>query len=347
MEYKRTMYLLSLLHSAADDSKRERLGELFKSAVISTDEYQKLKKLANSVTFFGPDGADMNQECETVSRNTLSQISESASNIQKMGLLIQQIENELKKADSLLTSVGFVDDDFIAVKNEQVETYHSFYKEFANMICYYLISQFGIKAIRNLTFNNKAGLQETAKLVNQQYGNELLMSYQSKKPLAWKISNQSFNSDNLICYQGFTLDYDDISLSSMLKKVEEKEFYRIAPYLFVATTTSAPVLFVGFGNILGIDINHALSLLDSEIVTNLPLTAFSQSFEAPDLVGAITRALNTDCFCIPPEDIVAALNRQNLSNVVASRKENNRCVICGRTLNGRVACKEHWTISSQ
>ena len=44
MEYKRVTYLLSLLHSATEGEKKEQIGELFKRAVISTDEYQKLKK---------------------------------------------------------------------------------------------------------------------------------------------------------------------------------------------------------------------------------------------------------------------------------------------------------------
>ena len=55
MEYKRTMYLLSLLHSATEEAKKERIGELFRQAVTSTNEYQRLKKLLQSVSFLGID----------------------------------------------------------------------------------------------------------------------------------------------------------------------------------------------------------------------------------------------------------------------------------------------------
>lgn len=347
MEYKRTMYLLSLLHSAAEGAKKERIGDLFKNAVTSTDEYQQLKKLLHSVTFLGFDGAAKHDESEAALQNTISDIVNSTENIKRLQLLISQIENELKKADRLLGEVGFFDEDFIAVQSKKVDLYGKFYKELANMICYYLISQFGVKSIRNLTFNHKAGFQETTKLVNQQYGNELFMSYHSKKPLTWKISRQSFNSDNVICYQGVKIEYDDTPISDVLQKVKEEEYYRIAPFVFAATSPSVPAQYIGFGNIIGVDILRGLSLLDSEIATSLPVTAFSSSFETTDLIGAIKRALNTESFCISPEDVVAAMNRQKLNDTVASRRREGKCVICGRSVNGRTACKDHLSISHQ
>ncbi len=347
MEYKRTMYLLSLLHSAADGSKKDRIGDLFKQAVTSTDEYQHLKKLLQSVTFLGYDGADKHEESEKTLQDTILGINNPTENIKHVDLLIQQIENELKKADRLLSSPSFFEDDFIAINSESVELYNKYYRTLANCICYYLISQFGVKAIRNLTFNHKAGFQDVVRLVNQQYANELFMSYQSKRPLTWKITKASFVEDNFITYEGYKLEYSETPLSTLLQKVQVDEYYRISPYVFAATSPAVQSPFVGIGNIIGIDANNGLSLLDSEIITTLPVAAFSSSFEPNDLTGAIKRALNTDSFCISPEDLVAALNRQKLSETVAKRRQENKCIFCGKNTFSRVACREHFTISKQ
>lgn len=347
MEYKRTIYLLSLLHSATEGDKKERIEELFKRAVTSTDEYQKLKKLLQSTSFIGIDGVDKHDECEQTLQRTIANITNPTNNIKHLDLLIQQVENELKKADGLLSSPGFFDDDFIAVKSESVDLYNRFYRTLANCICYYLISQFGVKAIRNLTFNNKAGFQDVVRLVNQQYGNELFMSYQTKRPLTWKITKASFAEDNFILYEGYKLEYTETPLSSLLQKVQVDEYYRLSPYIFAATSPAVQTPFVGIGNILGIEAINGLSLLDSEIVTALPVSAFATEFEPNDLLGAIKRSLNTDCYCISPEYLIAALNRQRLSNTVAKRRRENKCIFCGKSTVARIACKEHLSIASQ
>lgn len=347
MEYKRTMYLLSLLHSATEESKKERIGELFKQAVTSTNEYQRLKKLLQSVSFLGIDGIDKHEESEQTLQKTIADIANPTDNIKHLDLLIQQIENELKKADGLLSSASFFDDDFMAVKSESVDLYNRFYRTLANCICYYLISQFGVKAIRNLTFNNKAGFQDVVRLVNQQYGNELFMSYQNKKPLTWKITKTSFVEDNFISYEGYKLEYTKTPLSSLLQKVQVDEYYRLSPYVFAATSPAVQTPFVGIGNIIGVDAINGLALLDSDIVTSLPVSAFTAEFEPHDLLGSIRQSLNTDSYCISPEDLIAALNRQKLSDTVAKRRRENKCIFCEKSIFTRVACKDHFTIANQ
>ena len=347
MEYKRVTYLLSLLHSATEGGKKEQIGELFKRAVISTDEYQKLKKILLSTSFIGIDGADKLKECEQTLKRSIADITNATDNIRHLNLLIQQIENELKNADELLSAPYFFDDDFIAVKSESVDLYNRFYRTLANCICYYLMSQFGVKAIRNLTFNNKAKFQDIVRLVNQQYGNELLMSCQDKKPLTWEITKTNFVADNLILYDGYKLEYSETPLNSLLQEVESDGYYRLSPYVFSATSPAAQTPFVGIGNILGIDATNGLSLLDSEIVTSLPVSAFTAEFEPTDLLGAIERSVNTDCYCISPEDLVTALNRQRLSNTVAKRRKENKCIFCGKPMTAHIACEEHLAIAGQ
>ena len=136
-------------------------------------------------------------------------------------------------------------------------------------------------------------------------------------------------------------------LSSIMKKVKEDEYYRISPYIFVATSPSVQTPFIGIGNIIGVDVNHGLSLLDSEIITSLPANAFSDSFQPNDLLGVIKKSLNSDSYCVSPEDLIAALNRQKISETVAKRRRENKCIFCGKQTFSRVACKEHLSIANQ
>ena len=347
MEYKRTMYLFSLLYTATEGNKKEKLGELFKQAVTSTEEYQQLKKLLQTVTFLGFDGSDKHDESEQALQKVIADINNPTDNIKHIDLLVQQIENELKKSDGLLSSASFFDDDFIAIKSESLDRYNRFYRTLANCICYYLVSQFGVKAIRNLTFNHKAGFQDTVKLVNQQYGNELFMSYQNKKPLTWQITKASFVEDNFIAYEGYKIEYSETPLSSLLERVKMDEYYRLSPYVFAGTSPTVQAQFVGIGNIVGVNAVNGLSLLNSEIITTLPVSAFPMDFNPVNLLEAIKKALNTDSYCISPEDLVAALNRHRLSETVAKRRRENKCIFCGKAVSSRVACNDHFSIANQ
>ena len=241
MEYKKSMYLLSLLFSSAGDEKKGKLGELFSQTVKKTESFQKLMKLLQTVTFIGYDGIAQKNESAAVLENAVVDIQNATQNIKKMDLLIKQISQEVNQSAELLSSPRFFDEDITAVLAEDVDTYNKFYKALANSICYYMISQFGVKSIRNLTFNHRASFQDIVKLINQQYANELSMTSGNPKLEPWAIVKTTFSGDNLIEYDGFKIEYSNILLSEMLRKVSVGEYARVAPYLFAATSSSVTV----------------------------------------------------------------------------------------------------------
>lgn len=343
MEYKKTIYLLSLLYSGAAEEKRPGIGELFKQAVMSTEEFQRLKKLLQTVTFLGQDGISRHREGEQASWDLVTEIEHAGENIRRIQLLIRQIEVELDKSRELLSSPRYFDDDITAVWSEQLSQYNRFYRELANCICYYMISQFGVKSVRNLTFNRGAGFQDLMKLVNQQYANELLMSAQTPKPQTWTITATAFGGNNLIAYEGYRIEYSEKPLSSMLQMAGAGSYIRLAPYLFAAASPAQPSPFMGIGNIVGVGPGMGLSLLEAEIVTSLPGEALgSGPLEYRNLLGIIRDGVHTDCYCISPEDLVGAMNRKCLSEAVESRRGNSQCIFCGQQAPpGRIACRDH------
>lgn len=347
MSYEKSMYLLSLLYSAASNEKREKLGELFQSTVKKTEAFQQLTRLMQVTTFLGHDGASQKKEASNILKLALSQIQDGPSNIKKMELLLQQIEREVSDADKLVQSPRFFDDELAAISSEQYDEYNKFYREIASAICYYLVSQFGVKAIRNLTFNQRASFRELVHLINQQYATELAMSSETSKPLAWGITKAHFSGDNLVSYDGYTIEYTQMKLSEILHKVDLGEYKQIAPYCFAATSSAIQTQLIGIGNIVGVQPPHALQLLDSEILTSMPPAAFLMPYGTfDDILSKIAEAVETDSFCISPEDVVRAMNRYCLNNTVAIRKQQGKCIICGQTMrNNKYACSSHFAIN--
>lgn len=347
MSYEKSMYLLSLLYSAASDDKREKLGELFQSTVKKTEAFQQLTKILQVTTFLGHDGATQKEDATHILKAALSQIQDGPSNIKKMELLLQQIERESAKSENLIQSPRFFDEELVAISSEHYDEYNKFYRELASAICYYMVSQFGVKAIRNLTFNQRAGFSELVHLVNQQYATELAMSVEMPKPYAWSINKAHFSGDNLIAYDGYTVEYSQMKLSEMLRKVELGEYKQISPFCFAATSTANQTPLIGIGNVVGVEPQHSLQLLDAEIVTSMPPEAFSfNRCSFGDILAIIATAVETDKYCIAPENVVRALNRYCLNDTVAARKQQGKCIICGQTMrNNRYACASHFTIN--
>ena len=347
LKYARSMYLLSLLYSSADDSRKQKLGKLFQEIVIKTSEYQQLSKYLQTVKFFGIDGRSKYDESQDTIRSAVSDIQNAAEHIQHIGLLARQIGNELTRSDALLSSARFFDEDFIAVKAEDVDVYNRFFKTLANAICYYLISQFGVKAIRNLTFNHRAGFQDVIRLVNQQYANELAMSASTMKPSAWAIGFESYYGDNLAGYCGYRITYSQQLDSDFLKLVQAGAYIRVSPYLYVAASSAVEAPLIGFGNLVGVEAMNVLPLLEASITTSLPEDIFGErDIEFADILGEIARSLQSKCYCVTPEDLVAALNRWSLVKTVNKRRQSKKCIFCGKDLgDGRVACASHFSIN--
>lgn len=346
MGYKRAMYLLSLIYPNADKN-REKVAKLFKEAIMKTEEYQSLSTLLQISTFFGTDGSSMYAESKKTIETALFDIQNAQMHIRTMNLLVQQINQELNKMNELLIAPTFFESDIVVVKNDAVDQYNRFFKSLANAICYYLLNQYGVKGIRDLRYNFQDTFKDLVRLMNQTYANVLNNTWSTDKPRAWMISYQEYHGDNLNKYIGYKIEYTDVLLSRMLISEEQGEYKRVAPFLFVATSPKRKYMYMGFGNIVSVNFNEAISLLDTNLITSLRVDAFDKGeIKREDPIGEISRALNSDAFCISPEDFVCALNRWSLNQTIIYRQKNRLCIFCGKGIaENRVACASHFSFN--
>ncbi len=342
MGYQRTMYLLSLLYAKSKNHQTE-LTTLFRQAIAKTDEYQQLSKLLQQTTYLGMDGEKLYNDSRQAIELVVKDIQNPVNNLQSMRLLVERTTRMLEKTEEWLRSPRFFDEDFIAIRSETISVCSNFYRTLANAICYMLLTFFGPHSIRNLTYNQSITPRELVKLINQQYANELVMSAAQKKPAVWQISREAYTGDNIACFNGFRIDYNDWPIDCMDQRVKTGEFRRLSPYLYVNNDLSQNTLYIGVGNIMGVDVSNSISMLNASIVTCLPADVFKKAnLMLSNPIGEIIEALQTDAFCLPPGNFLDALNRHTLNSVVIERQRSHMCIFCGKPAqDGRISCEEH------
>jgi hypothetical protein len=343
MSYNRVMLLLSMIYSQADMEKREKIGDMFKQTVIKTEIYQNLKRVMQTTVFFGQDGIDLKSESESVLDDLVAEIYRSKQIIKQAELMFSKIEKELTHASEKLNSPSLFDTDLIAVDATTVPVFQEFYRDLASAICYYLLVHYGVKGIHNMTYNISDGFSGLVKTVNLRYISELLNFEFNAKPYVWAIAKASFTNDNLISFEGYRYFITTYAVSDSFKPPKEGDYKRLTPYLYFNSAGGAEILYLGIGNLVGTNAMKTLSFLESEIVQSLPNNAFQNDvFDYSNPLDEIRKSIDTDNYCISPEDFVKQLNRMKLIGTVENRKEIKRCIACGQQVKeGRIMCNDH------
>ena len=348
MGYQRVMYLMSLLYQHAG-SAQEEVFDIYKQSVKGTEEYQALSKLLMKTEFWGHDGKQLHNQCAASLNNSLNTIDNALDNLQEIQFSYEKTKRSVDGASELLASPRFFDDEIVAINAEDTVLYRKFYFSLANAICYYMLSQFGIDAVKNLSYDRSIDLPNLIRLINQQYVNELMRVSENKKARVWKISKVNYAGIFLLKGSGYNIEYSNEPIAEMSNKVSTGEYRRIAPYLYVNRQGKEKDLYVGCGNIVGVDIGESLSLLNSQIVTSLKIGAFSthQQFDFMEPISEISTACNTSAFCISPEDFASALNRWSTCRNAVNSKSRNRCLFCDSGVPGqRIVCEQHFSVNS-
>lgn len=339
MDYKKTMYLSAMLYSQADEAQKERLVELYQKSVKNTLSYQQLRKYMQLVHFFGSDGKQQNEECQDAMKKALGEMNHVESNLRILEACQRKVEHELEKTHELLSEPIFFDEDIIALEEDNIVLYSKFFKCMASAICYYIMSQFGVTAAKKIIYNPNASFTEMVKRVNLDYERELNATVQEPEPISWQIEKYTYAGANLIQYDGYRIRYDK---SSRLNQGGKKETYHeLSPYLYMADM-SENILYVGSGNIMGVNVMEVLTMLNAAIVTSLPISILGvEPLNLKDLLKELTRLLGTELYCISPEDLTAALNRWCMCRTVAKRKNEKCCIFCGKRATTGSMCREH------
>ena len=343
MSSSRAMYLLSLLYPHAHDGSKEHLAALFKSSAMESTEYDVLKSLLQEVAFFGVDGEALYNDARDSIEGLLSDMHKTAQHLRRAELLCEQISRCVNQADALLTSPEFFSDELIAVKNGDAEVFNRFYRAYTNVLCYYLLTHTDSEAISGLSFNRNGGFREIVETVNTTFGDTLLSASNNNLFYKWGILRRDFDGVQGMSYSGYAAVYDQQGLTP---EYTSSEYAELTPYIRYSISQDSKYLLVGHGNIVGVDVYDALSLLGAPLVVQLQPDTFRDGIpDVRNIVAELKAVLGTDAFCINVGNVVTALNRNAHHREALGRKRDGRCAMCGAVLpRGRVVCSTHFAI---
>lgn len=343
MNHQKAQYLLSLLYAKATPSQKEILGGLYSEIGRESQEFQTLFRLVQTVRELSPMGADLKQQASDTLTRVVSDMDHGVGAVKDMGVLTQRITQELNQSNELLSGAAYFTKGINLVDVGDVNGYQAFYKWLACGICYYLTSLHGVSAIKELTYNRKAFLYQLIQLFHDVYAETLMNAPLNGTYGVWTLTKTSYVSGNLIDYTAYNIAYGKASLP-----VDNEGYRAISPYLYLQTGIKTMPELVGQGYLVGTGVDQALSLLEGTIITALPEDVFGDDdIDFSNLLGVIAEKLGTNCYCISPESLVAALNRWRLHITVAQRIQKQQCLFCGGAPRfGTNDCGKHIAIKA-
>lgn len=346
MNYGRSMILLSLLYQSTSGENREILSRVFQNTISKSDEFDQIKKTLETSVFFEPTGKHLHDEAQELANVSYYDIAGVSKNLLKIQALVESIEKEVSKTDEIMHSPSFSNKVFSVVSRQQIDTYVKYENDFASCICYYMLMMDGAESLRSLRFNRSADLQELNEIVSQRFASELLQKKDSVLPV-WTLEKVDFHKSDVIEYSGFVLTYGNVSMEQVRKDYNAGQYVRIAPNVY-ASISGSQKKWIGIGNVVGGDPCDALSFLNAEVITSIPLSAkLDLDIPATQLITMISDTIGTSCFCISPENLAHVLNRRGMAEAVITRRSGDRCIICGQQLEfgNNVACNKHFKVN--
>lgn len=167
----------------------------------------------------------------------------------------------------------------------------------------------------------------------------LLRAFEEQSPLeTWFISKETF-SDGI--FPGVDRCWFSRSTIPIKEYTDSHRCIQVAPNVFLVQDDS-PIVYCGFGYILGVDRDNILKLTDKKAHLSLPAHCFEETlFRWDDPVGSIIDSncfSHDDAFCIHPEQLVASLNEWMRNRAEKLSADQRRCVICGAAARRGLFC---------
>jgi hypothetical protein len=251
-----------------------------------------------------------------------------------------QISKELEKTEQYLASANMNNEALSVMRKTDEAAVREFYIKLLKSFCFMGASLYGPSCLDGIEINLNSSVFDIIKAVSSACTDICKEVDSMKPPKRWVISRQNFAWKNMIHYRGFALDYQDFDMGS----------YQIGngddPFLFVPYNAPDDILCFGVGNIVVTKDDNELSLIDSELTTQLPINAFDGlevDYANFDPFAILRAKYSAGAIVITPEDFVDRLNRYFMIETVKERKKAGKCIYCGSS----TCDKKHFKLSRE
>ena len=344
MDTKKVLFFLGVLNRKTVGHEDE-IADLYMKAFDEDDDINRLRHLLDDYIYYKEIGESLWRNGDHLKNNIFSNPSESLETILQIKQANETIEKEIMICKSLMYSPLPFSESFTVLKKQDTISFMRALRMIASM-CVYLISLYsGIDAIKNLSWNAGAGIQEMLDAVNTRF---LPALFRVNKPnYCWVIRKKKMGGRALFWGDGFYLSYESAKSVETLCSTINKEPIGTHAYLNIDAYESdlldVPYCW-GIGHVLSVYPDNALSLLQRGYVTKKTRVPGNDELrrKMPTPMECIKQLTDGAIYCITPDELLITMNRWQVGHEIEVRKRMHTCLFCGKHVyNGGLVCPSH------
>lgn len=345
MDTKRVLYFLGLLNRETSRNKDE-IAEIYKRALDESDDITRLKMLLNDYTYYREIGNALYKYGEEMLDRIYAVPSKSLDILPQLKQAHESIDNEVKICNELMHSPLPFSETITVLKKKDIIAYMSALKMIASTSVYLMLVYDGLDPIKNLTWDDTAGIQEMIYAINTKFLPSLCSV---RRPnYSWVITRKKMGGRALFGGDGYFLNYENTTNVDVLCSALNKEPIGTHAFLNIDAYESGEcdVPFCwGIGNIVSTSPSRAIVFLQNNVATKMRSPKLAElRKKMPTPFECVKQLSDGAIFCITPDELLLSMNQWQIGHEIEERKQTHYCLFCGKHVDGnRLVCSSHFT----
>ena len=345
MDTKRVLYFLGVLNKETTGHSDE-LAQLYKRALDENDDVMKLKMLLNDYVYYREIGNALYKNGEVLLEKVYSSPATALEILPKIRQAHESIDNTARICNELMHSPMPFSETITVLKKKDTIAYMTALKMIASTCIYLMTLYEGLNPIKNLTWDDRVGIQEMIYAVNTKY---LPALCSVKRPnYSWVIRKKRMGGRALFGGDCFYLNYENSRSVEVLCSALHKEPIGTHAFLnidaYESGTCDVPFCW-GLGNIVSVSPGNALLFLQNGVATKVRSPRRDElRRKIPTPYECIKQLTDGSLFCVTPDELLLALNQWQIGHEIEERKRTHNCLFCGKHIKGdKLVCSAHFT----
>jgi hypothetical protein len=345
MDSKKVLYFLGLLNRETSGHADE-IAEIYKRALDENDDVARLKMLLNDYTYYREIGNGLYKNGEEMLDKIYAMPSKALDILSQLKQAHESIDNEVRICKELMHSPLPFSETITVLKKKDTIAYMRALKMIASTSVYLMILYAGLNPIKNLTWDDTAGIQEMIYAVNTKF---LPALCGVRRPnYSWIIRRKMLGGRALFGGDSYYLNYENARSVEVLCSALHKEPIGTHAFLNIDAYESGEynVPFCwGIGNIVSVSPDTAISFLQNSVATKLRSPKSSElRRKMPTLLECVKQLSDGAMFCITPDELLLTMNQWQVGHEIEERKRTHNCLFCGKHVDGnKLVCSSHFT----
>lgn len=345
MDSKKVLYFLGMLTKETRGCSDE-IADIYKRALDENDDIIHLKKLLNDYVYYRGIGNTIYKNGAEILDKVYSMPSKALDILPQLKQVHESIDNEVRVCENLMNSPLPFSETITVLKKKDTIAYMNALKMIASTSVYLMIIYKGLSAVKNLAWDDTAGIQERIYAVNTKFLPSLC---EVRIPnYTWVIRKKKMGGKALFEGDCFYLNYEDTTSVEVLFGTFHKEQIGTHAFLNVdayeAGEYDVPFCW-GVGNIVSATPDDAILFLQNNIATRVRSPNNEElKRKMPTPLECIKQLSDGTMFCITPDELLLAMNQWWIGHEIEERKRTRNCLFCGKYIEeDKLVCSSHFT----